>query len=167
MLPLLTDMSFSILFPTEWRSFLCLNYLTFGTVHCRASGSRRELGTQLRHSDSGWWQKPGENAVEKRLPASTPGMTGAVVEGAWDPRGGAEERGIASWRRIPLRHIWQNWNIHMPAQNRRFSVCRCSQSLFSFGGVGYWLVCFILHIMANPPGDADSSRVKTGMFQML
>lgn len=130
MLQHLTDTSVSVLPPTECWSFLCLNYLTFGTVSCSATGGHGELGTQPRRAGSGWWQKPREDAAEKRLPAIMPGMTEAAVEGApRSPRRSEKKEEELALGRNPLRRIWWDWNIHMPSWKRRYWVCQHSQSL--------------------------------------
>lgn len=106
-------MSSSVLSPTEWRSFLCLNYLTLGTVLCRAGGGRWDRGTQPRHSDSGWWGKQGEDAAEKRLPAITVEMTERSVEGGTDiPKEKEKKVWEYGLETTPLRCMQQNWNIH-------------------------------------------------------
>lgn len=123
-LQLLTDMSFSCVLTTERRSFLRLNYLTFGTVHRRATGGRGAFQALLRLS--GWWQKPREDAAEKSLLAIVAEMTGAVMKGL----GGGQQSPKRSRRkkvlalgRIPLRRTWWDWNIHTTAWSRRYSCC--------------------------------------------
>lgn len=67
--------------------------------------------------------------MEKRLPASVPGMTGEVVEGARDPRGGAEERGRASSREnSPQAHIAELKHPYVGVKQKIFSVSMLSVS---------------------------------------
>lgn len=133
----------------------------FGTVHCRASGSHGEMGTQLRHSDSGWWQKPGEDAVERKLPCSMPGMTAAVVERARDSPGGAEEKGKSELKgEFPAGTYGR---IETSMCRRKQKTLRVSmRSVFSlarpFWDTAYGLVSFVLYTKSLR--RADHSRGK-------
>lgn len=63
----------------------------------------------------------------KRLTASMPGMTGAVVEGARDPRGGAEERGRASSREnSPQAHMA---DLKHPYAGAKQKICESVDAL--------------------------------------
>lgn len=157
-----TDTSFSVFSPTECWSFLCLNYFTFGTVSCRATGGHGELGAQLRRLDSGWWQKPREDAAEKRLPAIMPGMTEAVVEGARDPWGKSRRKKRASFReKSPQAHMVELKHPYAVLKEKILSVSTLSVTCsFRFGDAMYCLVPFILHTNQNPWRNADSVKRK-------
>lgn len=140
-------------------SVLITSYLAHCTIELAEATGR--WGAQLRRSDSGWWQKPGEEAAERRLQASMPGMTEAVMERARDPWGGAEERGRACSREnspqacvVELKHPYANLK-------HRHSECWNSQSFAtsSFWGIVYWLAFFIL--LVKSLWSADWSIGKT------
>lgn len=152
---------FSYVLPTERRSLLCLNYLTFGTVHRRAAGGRGASQALLRHSDSGWWQKPREDAAEKRLPAIMAEMTAAVMKG-WgggrqNPQRGAEERERASFREnSPQAHMVGLKHPNPCLKQKIFSMlslllsCSCAlETLFT----GRFI--FIFHCAWQPQRNTD------------
>lgn len=107
--------------------------------------------------------------MEKRLPASMAGMTGAVAEGARDPRGGAEERGRASSREnSPQAHMAELKHPYAGVKLKifRVSVLSVSRSLLLLRYcVLAGLLCFAYNFRSLR--NADSSRDKTGMFQKL
>lgn len=103
--------------------------------------------------------------MEKRLPASMPGMTGVVVEGARDPRGGAEERGRASSREnSPQAHMAELKHPYVGVKQKIFSVSMLSVSR----SLLLWRYCVLaglFYFAHNPPGMLTVVEARQGCFR--
>lgn len=105
--------------------------------------------------------------MEKRLPASMPGMTGAVVEGARDPRGGAEERGRASSREnSPQAHMAELKHPYAGVKQKIFSVSMLSVSCSLFL-LRYCVLAGLFYFAHDFKSPRNADRGKTAMFQKL